>query len=289
MPRGLHALLWLAGSTRGDIPKRLITSHKLPLDQVPAALRRNIEEWQNLNPTFAFQYFDDAAQQAWMAERCQVKGCIEAYRKLSSGAGKADLFRVAWLIYEGGWWFDADLKPGPIATACDLETDSQLDLFAVREPKNGHVRFMVIGGMAHPLFHATLKRQISNIFEAKRLPVKKQPRTLHVTGPFTLGRTICDPFRHASAADLVGAQNAREGHAGAKAIAAFCGGAFFNGQGESAGREAKADWAGTYGPNTPLAFRFDGCGGHWHRPGARMSYAAVLAEMNVTHHLKITA
>ena len=40
---------------------------------------------------------------------------------------------------------------------------------------------------------------------------------------------------------------------------------------------------------TPLAFRFDGCGGHWHRPGARMSYAEVLKEMNVTHHLKITA
>jgi len=54
-------------------------------------------------------------------------------------------------------------------------------------------------------------------------------------------------------------------------------------------RDPKADWAGTYAEGTPLAFRFDGCGGHWHRPGARMSYAEVLKEMNVTHHLKITA
>ena len=148
---------------------------------------------------------------------------------------------------------------------------------------------MVIGGRAHPLLKATLRRQISNIFEAKRLPPKKQPRTLHVTGPFTLGRTICDPFRHAPAAELLGAGHARDGHEGARAVKAFCEGPFFTGMNGEDGRDPKADWAGTYAEDTPLAFRFDGCGGHWHRPGARMSYAEVLKEMNVTHHLKITA
>ena len=167
-----YAVLWAAAAW-ADIPKRLITSHKLPLDETPAALKRNIEEWRTLNPEMEFTYFDDAAQAAWMAARCEAKGCIEAYRKLNSGAGRADLFRVAWLIYEGGWWFDSDLKPGPIAKACDLQSASALDLFAVREPRKGHVRFMVIGGRAHPLLKATLRRQISNIFEAKRLPPKK--------------------------------------------------------------------------------------------------------------------
>ena len=283
-----YALLWAAAAW-ADIPKRLITSHKLPLDETPAALKRNIEEWRTLNPEMEFTYFDDAAQAAWMAARCEAKGCIEAYRKLNSGAGRADLFRVAWLIYEGGWWFDSDLKPGPIAKACALQSAASLDMFAVREPRKGHVRFMVIGGRAHPLLKATLRRQISNIFEAKRLPPKKQPRTLHVTGPFTLGRTICDPFRHAPAAELLGAGHARDGHEGARAVKAFCEGPFFTGMNGEDGRDPKADWAGTYAEDTPLAFRFDGCGGHWHRPGARMSYAEVLKEMNVTHHLKITA
>ena len=135
-------------------------------------------------------------------------------------------------------------------------------------------------------------RQISNIFEAKRLPPnasKKRTRALYVTGPFTLGRAICDPFRHTTASDLVGAVNTREGLEGAKAVAAFCKGPYFTGMAPGDGRDPKADWAGTYAERTPLAFRFDGCGGHWHRPGARMSYAEVLKEMNVTHHLKITA
>ena len=96
-----YAVLW-AVAAWADIPKRLITSHKLPLDETPAALKRNIEEWRTLNPEMEFTYFDDAAQAAWMAARCEAKGCIEAYRKLNSGAGRADLFRVAWLIYEGG-------------------------------------------------------------------------------------------------------------------------------------------------------------------------------------------
>ena len=73
-----------------------------------------------------------------------------------------------------------------------------------------------------------------------------------------------------------------------RAVAAFCEGPFFTGM-KDGDRDPKADWAGTYAEGTPLAFRFDGCGGHWHRPGARMSYAEVLKEMNVTHHLKITA
>ena len=84
------------------------------------------------------------------------------------------------------------------------------------------------------------------------------------------------------------AGHARDGHEGARSVAAFCEGPFFTGM-KDGDRDPKADWAGTYAENTPLAFRFDGCGGHWHRPGARMSYAEVLKEMNVTHHLKITA
>ena len=55
-----YAVLWAAAAW-ADIPKRLITSHKLPLDETPAALKRNIEEWRTLNPEMEFTYFDDAA------------------------------------------------------------------------------------------------------------------------------------------------------------------------------------------------------------------------------------
>ncbi|KAH8063249.1 protein tyrosine/serine/threonine phosphatase [Aureococcus anophagefferens] len=187
----------------GGIPRLLLTSHALPLADVPDALRSNVEKWRSLNPTFRFEYFDDAAQAAFMASSCAAPRCAEAYGALRSGAGRADLFRVAFLYYRGGWWFDADLKPGDVAASCGLEAAEDLGLFVVREPKHGHVRFMVLGGAGHPLLYATLLTQIANVFEARALPPAKRPRTLHVTGPFTLGRTLCDPFRHAPMADAL--------------------------------------------------------------------------------------
>ena len=67
-----YAVLWAAAAW-ADIPKRLITSHKLPLDETPAALKRNIEEWRTLNPEMEFTYFDDAAQAAWMADAARPR------------------------------------------------------------------------------------------------------------------------------------------------------------------------------------------------------------------------
>ena len=296
--RGLWAVAMLAASpaTGDGIPRRLATSHALPLDKVPEPLRANVEQWRALNPSFSFQYFDDAEQAAFMRDECAAPRCHEAYEKLSSGAGKADLFRVAWMYYKGGWWFDSDLKPGDIADRCDLESAHEEKLFILREPKHGHVRFMLLGGAAHPLLLATLRRQIDNVFAAKALPAKQQPRTLHVTGPFTLGKTLCDPFRHATVAELFGTYETPDDVAPAAAdIAEHCDRGYFNGRrrqprpDDADHSNPSADWAATYGAGSPLSFRFDGCKGQWHRPGARMVYADVLAAMNVTHHLKITA
>lgn len=64
--RHLFAALGISLASTAPIPRRLITSHKLPLAETPEALRQNVEQWQTSNPTFAFGYFDDAAQRAWM-------------------------------------------------------------------------------------------------------------------------------------------------------------------------------------------------------------------------------
>ena len=76
-------------------------------------------------------------------------------------------------------------------------------------------------------------------------------------------------------------------------VAAHCEGAFFvgsRGDGTQPERQAPAEnWAATFAAGSPLAFRFDGCSKQWHRPGSRMHYPTVLAAMNVTHHLHITA
>ena len=152
---------------------------------------------------------------------------------------------------------------------------------------------MVIGGAKHPYLLATLKRQVENVFKAKALPPARQPKTLHVTGPFTLGRTLCDPYKFAEKADLFPAGVPENVDAAAADVSSHCEGPFFvgsRGDGTQPERQAaQAPWAATFAANSPFEFRFDGCKGHWHRPGSRMHYPTVLAAMNVTHHLKITA
>ena len=58
------------------------------------------------------------------------------------------------------------------------------------------------------------------------------------------------------------------------------------------GRDPKADWAGTYAEDTPLAFRLMGAaatGTGRAARGCRTSGGAEEKGMNVTHHLKIAA
>ena len=63
----------------GGIPRLLFTSHRTPRAELPPKLRENVDAWRRLNPSFAFRYFDDAAQSKFMRETCAVPRCLEAY------------------------------------------------------------------------------------------------------------------------------------------------------------------------------------------------------------------
>mmetsp|Transcript_55013 Transcript_55013/g.75192 ORF Transcript_55013/g.75192 Transcript_55013/m.75192 type:complete len:305 (-) Transcript_55013:257-1171(-) len=296
--RWLAALVMPLGAKSDvQIPRVLVTSHKFPLDTLPKGLAGNIELWRSLNLGWGFAYFDNAGQERYMHDTCAVPRCVEAYDISESGAARADLFRVAYLYYTGGFWFDSDVKAGSIDGQCDLPHAYNESLFLIREPKRGHIRYMVMGGSRHPLLLANLYRQINNTIRSKRdiadarangRKVAFNEGALHITGPFTLGKTLCDPFHFASTQDL-GDQVGLE--AAAAQISPFCSGGFFDG-GSGRGDRPKAiePWADSYAPSTPLAFRFDSCQGHWHRPGAKgVNYMADLIAMNLTHHTHMPA
>ncbi|KAJ8603558.1 hypothetical protein CTAYLR_004884 [Chrysophaeum taylorii] len=269
-----------------DIPRRLVTSHKTELELLPEPLRQNIDTWRSLNSEWEFAYFDDAAQLEFMKRHCDVPRCLEAYELLVSGAARADVFRIAYMLYEGGFWFDSDVKPGRLQAQCDLDGAGDVRLFLVREPKHGHVRYMVIGGHAHPLLRANLYRQIANVLAAKNKAVAAG--ALVVTGPFTLGKTLCDPFAFASPSRLSNYSIEEE----AADIGTHCTRGFFSGVDPGQPVLVPGEhhsWAHTYG-TSHLRFRYDVCFGYWHRPGARgLAYQKVLASMNVTHHTHLPA
>mmetsp|Transcript_16086 Transcript_16086/g.21059 ORF Transcript_16086/g.21059 Transcript_16086/m.21059 type:complete len:333 (-) Transcript_16086:94-1092(-) len=289
-----------------DIPKVLVTSHAKRIEELPESLRGNIIEWQRLNVGFTLRYFDDIQQATYMEKNCRVPRCLEAYRLLESGAARADMFRMAFLLYQGGWWFDSDMKAGDIAKQCNFQLVSQdIKLFLLREPKNGHVRFMLIGGNGHPFLEANLYRQIHNVIEAKQKQSKA--RALFITGPFTLGRTLCDPFRYVQLDTLLhhtkdsllqndkNTSHIRIFHQ-VQEIASHCdlphkGRGYFSGKirGEKSPSVHNTTWQYDFGYGLFL-FHFGVCSAYWHRPGARnMVYQDVLKSMNVTHHLQSPA
>jgi hypothetical protein len=89
----------------GPIPRRIAQfwTDPTPPEDVAAILR----SWAEHHPAHALQRFDDAAARDFLASRFSPE-VRAAYARIRQPAQKADLFRLAWLYAEGGWYVDAD-------------------------------------------------------------------------------------------------------------------------------------------------------------------------------------
>ncbi|UFN50992.1 tetratricopeptide repeat protein [Roseomonas sp. OT10] len=75
------------------------------------------QSWFARHPAFSFRLFDDRGAREFLA-RHHPPAVLQAYRRAGHAAQKADLFRLAYLVVEGGWWADMDdraLAPLPWA------------------------------------------------------------------------------------------------------------------------------------------------------------------------------
>lgn len=73
----------------------------------PPDLLPLMRSWQDHHPDHAWRLYDDAAAAGFLAERLPA-GILDAYRRASLPAQKADIFRLAWLFLEGGIYADVD-------------------------------------------------------------------------------------------------------------------------------------------------------------------------------------
>ncbi len=78
----------------------------------PEDVRALMATWPAHHPGWTHRVFHDAEAQRFLLEaiaRGEVPECVlPAYQRSPHAAQKADLFRLAWLSVEGGWWLDAD-------------------------------------------------------------------------------------------------------------------------------------------------------------------------------------
>jgi tetratricopeptide (TPR) repeat protein len=87
------------------IPNRLTQFWDCP--KVPADIQELMQSWRLLNPHLTFYLFDDKAAQRFLAIK-HPPSVLDAYRRAMEPAQKADIFRLACLVTEGGVYADAD-------------------------------------------------------------------------------------------------------------------------------------------------------------------------------------
>jgi len=169
----------------------IFTSHKFSLEKCPPNLKKNLNKWRDLNPSYNFKYYDDEELHEWMETKTN-KLIHSFFLKLNSGAGKADLFRICHLFYQGGIWVDADL---PAFDINQQKNDFSQCLFdnkgiIVQNRKCDNPRYTLIASMPNNnLFEELIKLINQHILYALKNE-KQHITTIHITGPFVLHKLL---------------------------------------------------------------------------------------------------
>ncbi len=114
-PAAVALLVALRQSGRLAGPAALATSAAIPRRiaqywdalRPPADVAAIMHSWAALHPDHTLHRFDHVAAEAFLGARF-APDVLAAYRTARQPAQKADLFRLAWLFAEGGWYVDAD-------------------------------------------------------------------------------------------------------------------------------------------------------------------------------------
>ena len=87
------------------IPLTIYQTHKS--NDLPVSSYNNIIRMIKLNPEFNYQFFDDNEMRNYIKSKFN-KQVLKAYDKIKPGAGKADIWRLAIILKEGGLYIDLD-------------------------------------------------------------------------------------------------------------------------------------------------------------------------------------
>ena len=143
--------------------------------QLPWITKIQIANFRRKNPGYAYEFYDDAAIELFLAEAYGA-AILKLYQRINIGAAKADFFRYAILYKKGGVYLDIDSLIRKDLSKLILPADEAI---IARE---GHPQFYVqwalIYAAGHPFLAKTMELMIDN------LRSNRFPNNVHqMTGP----------------------------------------------------------------------------------------------------------
>lgn len=160
------------------IPRRIIqTNENLEVPEKMALATKSIID---MNPGWEYNYFTDHAAKKFLEENygsySEIKGVLEAYKKLNPGAYKADLFRYAYLYIMGGVYIDMGMVA--LAPLDDLILEGDTFISPEDNGVNRVYNALIATRPRHPIIKKAIEMSVKNIEESRYTT-----NPLGITGP----------------------------------------------------------------------------------------------------------
>ena len=192
------------------IPRRII--QYWDAETPPPDVRELMQSWGALNGNFAHVRFDDAAALRFLRARC-ADDVVRAFRRAHQPAQRVDIFRLAYLAHDGGFFVDADDRClAPIDTLVPANAT-----FAAYQESYGTLGTNFIGAPSnHPVILRALKLATAALNRGDR------DIAWLSTGPGLLTRAFAQRVAEAGAEECMPRTVVLELHELQRAVGVFC-------------------------------------------------------------------
>jgi len=184
------------------IPKTIMQTYSSKENLTPEMLK-NIDAWKKINPDWNYEIFYDEDCKSFLKENFNLD-VLDAFNKIKSGAGKADLFRYCYLYVKGGAYVDMDNIPLVPLNSLIQKTDEFLSVLSllyrgIYSQYNGqsfaiHQSF-IVSKPKHQFLNMAIKLCTYNIinrvtFGSYEHPAQQTHELIKATGPKLLADAI---------------------------------------------------------------------------------------------------
>jgi mannosyltransferase OCH1-like enzyme len=162
------------------IPKIIHQTFKS--DKLPFITRWHISRLRKRNPTYRYEFYDDGRIEQFLMANFEEE-VFEQYQKLNIGAAKADFFRYAVLLKEGGIYIDIDSSV--TGRLDDFIEQNDVAIISKEHNPGMFVQWALIYQSGHPFLQKTMDMVLDNIQH------NRYPHDVHkMTGPSVYSNAI---------------------------------------------------------------------------------------------------